>query len=201
MQRIKFLRSPFIVAAIICFAIAIAIPLLVRDSGKEIKGVSKKNNATATSTLVPTDLPEVTYSYKQTSASSPTAVQTNSNSNQQDTSANSGQTVPTSVPTQTTPTFQVSLKINDSSVGNIDLQQGANQCDVLTRAKDQGKISQLLMKYDNSLGTYGVYQINGIGKENAVWWVYKVNGTSPSQGCSYIKANGGDSVEWEYVGS
>lgn len=57
------------------------------------------------------------------------------------------------------------------------------------------------MRYNNDLGSYGVYQINGIGKDNAIWWTYTVNGQSPSQGCSYIKANNNDKVEWKYIGS
>ena len=57
-----------------------------------------------------------------------------------------------------------------------------------------------MMKFDSSLGTNGVYQINGIGKENTIWWVYTVNGKSPTQGCSYIKVNNNDVVVWEYQG-
>lgn len=210
MQKIKefkFLKSPFITAAIICFAVAIAIPLFVSNSEKkEIKGVSQKINPTSTPT--PTALPSPTYFYKQTSTN-PTTIprpkadqplaetQTTSSSNNQQNPTST----PTSAPAQAAKTFQVSLKINDSSVGNVDVQEGGNQCDVLTRAKDQGKISQLLMKYDNNLGTYGIYQINGQGQENSVWWTYKVNGASPSQGCSLVKANSGDSVEWKYAGN
>lgn len=108
-------------------------------------------------------------------------------------------------PTQTAQsqqqTLSVSLSINGSSIGQISVASGANQCDVLQNALSQGKIQSLNMRYDNSLGTYGVYQINGQGKDNAIWWTYKVNGQSPTSGCSYIKANNGDSIDWSYVGS
>jgi hypothetical protein len=57
------------------------------------------------------------------------------------------------------------------------------------------------MRYNADYGTNAVYQINGIGKENAVWWGFKVNGQSPTQGCSYIKVNNGDNVLWEYAGN
>lgn len=96
---------------------------------------------------------------------------------------------------------QVNLSINGSSVGQVSVTQGANQCDVLNSALSQGKIQSLNMRYENSFGTYGIYQINGVGKENSVWWTYTVNGQSPSQGCSYIKAASGDNVEWKYIGS
>ncbi len=109
---------------------------------------------------------------------------------------------PTNIPPTSAPQgLKVLLSINGSSVGTIDLSAGANQCDVLSQALSQGKIQSLNMRYNNDMGTNAVYQINGVGKENAVWWGFKVNGQSPSQGCSYIKVNDGDSVLWEYVGN
>ena len=97
--------------------------------------------------------------------------------------------------------FEVKLSINGNSSFPVSLQSRANQCDVLSKALEQGKISSLNMKYDETYKTYGVYQINGIGKENSVWWVYMINSQSASQGCSYIKANNGDNIEWKYIGS
>jgi len=97
--------------------------------------------------------------------------------------------------------LKVSLSIGGSSVETIDLPAGANQCDVLTQALSQGKIQSLNMRYNNDMGTNAVYQINGIGKENTVWWIFKINGQSPSQGCSYIKVNDGDNTEWNYLGN
>jgi len=204
-KKFKFLKSPLLIAAIICFAIAIAIPLSVKDYKPEVKGISKVVNPTVT--IAPSVTPTITV-YKKESQNiqqtyptltpvPTTTTQTNSNNP----STSSGQATSTPAPAQAAQTFQVNLKINGSSVGNVDLPEGANQCDVLLKAKDQGKISQLLMKYDNALGTNGVYQINGQGKENSVWWTYKVNGQSPSQGCSLVKANSGESIEWEYKGN
>ncbi|VVA44128.1 conserved exported hypothetical protein [Candidatus Roizmanbacteria bacterium] len=118
---------------------------------------------------------------------------------------------PTNTPTPTqTPTpntlpittsITISLSVGGSTVGSFNIPQDSNQCDVLTQALSQGKIQSLNMRYNSDFGTNAVYQINGIGKENAVWWGFKVNGQSPSQGCSYIKVNNGDSVLWEYVGN
>lgn len=96
---------------------------------------------------------------------------------------------------------KISLTINGSSVGSFNIPQGSNQCDVLSHALSQGKIQSLNMRYNNDMGTNAVYQINGVGKENAVWWTFKVNGQSPSQGCSYIKVGNDDKVEWSYLGS
>ena len=109
---------------------------------------------------------------------------------------------PTSPPPTSAPQgLKVSLSINGSSVGLIDVSKNANQCDVLSQALSQGKIQSLNMKYNNDMGTNAVYQINGIGKENTVWWIFKINGQSPSQGCSYIKVNDGDNTEWNYLGN
>lgn len=200
----KIIKSPFIIAAFICFIIAIAIPFALRDSKEEIKGVSQKISPSAT----PSATPAVSaYKNKLQAAQTQTYVTSVPVSTAQNPSVSfgsaqdksSGQV--TSAPTQAIKTFQVSLKINGSAVGAVDVQEGNNQCDVLSKAKDQGRISQLFMKYESTLGTYGVYQINGQGSENVVWWTYKVNGTAPTQGCSYIKANSGDNVEWEYKGN
>lgn len=96
--------------------------------------------------------------------------------------------------------IQVNLSINGQGF-DLSLEPGKNQCEVLSEALAQGKIQSLNMKYDENLKSYAIYQINEIGKENSVWWVYEVNGQSPSQGCSYIKANNGDQIKWRYIGS
>lgn len=96
---------------------------------------------------------------------------------------------------------KINLSLNGGAGFEVKISDSANQCDVLSNALQQGKIQSLNMRYDNSLGSNAVYQINGIGKENSVWWTYKVNGQSPSQGCSYIKASSGDNIEWKYIGS
>lgn len=110
---------------------------------------------------------------------------------------------PTSTP-EPTPiiiTNQVTVSINSLPNFTVSVNEGSNQCDVLSKSLEQGKIGSLNMKYDKNYETYAVYQINGIGKENSVWWVYTVNGKSPSKGCSHIKASNNDNVEWKYMGS
>ena len=96
---------------------------------------------------------------------------------------------------------QVSVSINDLPEFNVLVSEETNQCDVLNKALSDGKISSLNLKYDPNFKTFAVYQINGIGKENSVWWTYKINGQSPNQGCSFIKAKKQDHVEWKYIGS
>lgn len=94
----------------------------------------------------------------------------------------------------------VNVSINNFSGFSVKVPEGANHCDVLNKALSDGKLQSLNMKYNDSLKTNAVYQINGQGKEDSVWWVYKVNGTSPPLGCNLIKVNNGDSVLWEYAG-
>ena len=115
---------------------------------------------------------------------------------------------PTTSPNNFLPASEIVVsedKINVSITGissfDLSITQGANHCDVLSKALSQGKISSLNMKYDDNLKTYAIYQINGLGKDNSVWWVYEVNGKSPSQGCSLVKVNNGDKIEWKYIGS
>lgn len=105
---------------------------------------------------------------------------------------------PTAVPT--VETMQVRVSINAASEFSLSIEKGKNQCDVLVKALQEGKISQLLMRYNDSLQSYGVYQINGIGKENQVWWTYKVNDQSPPVGCSHVEAKNNDAVSWTYIG-
>ena len=118
------------------------------------------------------------------------APHTNSSGNSSQTNSNSS-----------TQSLEVSVSITNSPGFTFSIPTGSTQCDVLSHALSEGKISSLNMRYNNDLGSYGVYQINGIGKDNAIWWTYTVNGQSPSQGCSYIKANNNDKVEWKYIGS
>ena len=108
---------------------------------------------------------------------------------------------PTPLPTQSLTTYQVNLSINGSASFNVNVSKDANQCDVLQNALSQGKISSLNMRYDTTFQTYGVYQINGIGQGNQIFWVYKVNGTSAPKGCSFIPVNQNDTIEWKYIGS
>ena len=94
---------------------------------------------------------------------------------------------------------KVSLSVNGSPKGSVTLKSTANQCQVLTQAKAQNVISSLVMKYNESLNSYGVYVIDGIGRTDQVYWTYTVNGKPPPFGCSYITVHGGDSINWKYI--
>ncbi|VVA44466.1 conserved exported hypothetical protein [Candidatus Roizmanbacteria bacterium] len=107
---------------------------------------------------------------------------------------------PTEVSTNAAKKLKVSLTINGSDAGSIDMVNGTNQCDVLSQALSQGKIKSLDMRYNKDFKTSVVYLINGVGKKDSVWWVLKVNGQSPDQGCSYIKVKNRDKSEWSYLG-
>ena len=202
---------PLLALSAVFFVLAAATfvaPLNKTASVRGVQTVSKKAIVKPTSTPTVTPVPTSTAVYKPTATATPkpnlpstqnTTSQSNQNSNPQLTNI-----PPTATPqptSQAAQNFQVNLKINGSPVGGVNVSNGQNQCDVLNDALSQGKIASLNMKYDNGLGTYGIYQINGIGKENSIWWVYKVNGNPPNQGCSYIKAASSDNVEWEYKGS
>lgn len=91
------------------------------------------------------------------------------------------------------------LTVQGSSKGTVTLPAGSNHCDVLKQALKGGLISNLDMRYNAQYGTYGVYVIDGIGETGAVWWTYKVNGTSPPYGCSQTPVRNGDTAAWHYV--
>ncbi|MEK7177797.1 MAG: DUF4430 domain-containing protein [Patescibacteria group bacterium] len=97
--------------------------------------------------------------------------------------------------------LKVSLTVNSISIGSIDMKSSQNHCDVLSEALSQKKIKSLDMRYNKDFKTSVVYQINGIGKKDSVWWGFKINGKSPDQGCSYIKVKNGDSSDWSYLGN
>jgi hypothetical protein len=94
----------------------------------------------------------------------------------------------------------VSVSIDGAAVFVVNLDEGKNQCDVLTQALRNGQITSLDMPYNASLGSFGVEQINGLGRSGQVWWAYKVNGKSPPYGCSHVVARNQDGVKWTYVG-
>lgn len=97
--------------------------------------------------------------------------------------------------------IKVSLSVNGHLKGSVTLLTTANQCDVLKQAYADGLISSLDMRYNSQYKTYGVYVIDGIGDSSSVWWTYKVNGSSPPYGCSYMSVHNGDSVNWQYIKS
>jgi len=111
-------------------------------------------------------------------------------------------TTPSPSPTPTPVVQQITLEmsIDGGSSFSLNLEQGKNHCDALNQALSEGKISSLNMQYNSSLGSFGVYQINGLGKEGQVWWVYEVNDKSPPFGCSQVQVKDGDKVKWKYIG-
>ena len=98
---------------------------------------------------------------------------------------------------------ELSLKTPNSSeeaAMKIELPSGSDHCEVLKKALEQGKITGLDMRYQEKYQTNGVYVINGIGKTNSPWWVYKINGTDAPLGCSQMKIAENDKILWEYIG-
>ncbi|KKP51283.1 MAG: hypothetical protein UR42_C0018G0001 [Candidatus Roizmanbacteria bacterium GW2011_GWA2_33_33] len=188
-----FKRNFFKILAIIFFLL----------SGATFYNSNKTKPVVVKKILIPTKVPAVILSPIISKAVTPTTEPTQAIVNP----TNTPVPQPTNTPSPAEASakegqgLKVSLSIGGSSVGTIDLSNGVNQCDVLSQALSQGKIQSLNMRYNNDLGTNAVYQINSVGKENSVWWTFKVNGQSPSQGCSYIKVNNADNVEWDYLGN
>ena len=215
--KIKLPRRQVVSYAIVLLALILAgslsytlaqvsAPHKIESSVKQIK-ITKKADTSPTPTQeikpgVNKQIIQVTKAISHDLSPQPTVISKQATSTNTNTTTNgSSNSSPTSTPQVNASKINVTLSVDGGSSSEITIDNGANQCDVLTKALEQGKIQSLNMRYDNSLGSNGVYQINGIGKDNSIWWTYKVNGKSPSQGCSYVKANNGDSVEWNYQGS
>lgn len=109
-------------------------------------------------------------------------------------------------PVQNTESVTVDLAIktpnsaSDSASVKVELPSGSDHCEVLKKALEQGRIKDLDMRYQEKYQTNGVYVINGIGKTDSPWWVYKINGADAPSGCSQIKVAPGDKILWEYIG-
>ena len=95
--------------------------------------------------------------------------------------------------------IQVTLYINNVNKGQIYLNSGMSQCQVLSQALQQGAIQSLDMRYSEQYNTMAVYVINGLGEANEIWWAYRVNGKPPPFGCSKMIVQNGDQVVWSYV--
>lgn len=171
---------------------------------------------TATTALAsPTPKPTVSTNNKQ--ASPPTANQTNTPQNNtsstatyddssSDTSYQSAQSAPSAAPLPPSPTstpvavvsiVNVDIKTPDSSSSfSVEFKDGMNVCDVLQKAKDDGKISSLTIddSYLSTLNSKYVYEINGY-KNN---WTFTVNGNSPL-GCSLSNPKPNDIIVWKFL--
>ncbi|HSW88421.1 MAG TPA: DUF4430 domain-containing protein [Candidatus Saccharimonadales bacterium] len=99
-------------------------------------------------------------------------------------------------PTQTLNTVSLQLKTPDTtSNATITLKDGANVCDVLDEAKNEGKISSVTFddSYMSSLHSKYVSEINGY-KNN---WTFTINGSAPL-GCSLFHPKPNDSIVWKF---
>ncbi len=203
--------APYVIVVIGLFFAGFISFLLVSPAESNKTGSENKVHGFATIVNVSTSSPEPAPSvtvvkniiHQSPSPSPKISLSTAQRSESQSTNnAEASQTItPTPSPTEVPQTNQVNVSLNGSSNFSISVADGANQCDVLNKALADGKISSLNMRYDSNFGTYAVYQINGMGKDNSVWWTYTVDGQSPNQGCSYIKVKNNNNVEWKYIGS
>jgi len=98
-------------------------------------------------------------------------------------------------------TLTVTLSVQGKLMGDIALASGSNHCDVLTVAKQSGRLSSLDMRYNAQYQSYAVYVIDGLGDSRTVEWTYTVNGVTPPLGCSHVKAKDGDFVQWKLYNS
>ena len=93
--------------------------------------------------------------------------------------------------------MNVDIKTPDSSSSfSVELTDGMSVCDVLQKAKDDGKISSLTIddSYLSTLKSKYVSEINKY-KNN---WTFTVNGNSPL-GCSLSYPKPNDIIVWKFL--
>ena len=137
-----------------------------------------------------------------TSSSQPASTTTSSSNSTQQTIPQTNTSAPTSTPTPV-PTAQpisstVSMQVQDpggNSSFTVTLNNGANACDVLQEAKNEGKINSVTFNddYMSTMHSRYITEINGYSNN----WTFTVNGSSP-QGCSLINPKPNDTIVWKF---
>lgn len=162
------------------------------------------NPQTITATSIPQKIAsQTTTQNSSTTASTPTQSQQptatpSQQSNSQQASNPTATPVPTSQPAPTTATNTVSMQIQDpagNSTFTVTLNSGANACDVLQEAKNEGKINSVTFddSYMATLHSRYITEINGYQNN----WTFTVNGSSPN-GCSLINPKPNDTIVWKF---
>lgn len=104
---------------------------------------------------------------------------------------------PTPVPTPAPSSISIEIKTPDSTSSfTIQIKEGINACDILVKAKNEGKITSVTLddSYLSTFNTLLVSEINGLSN----YWVFTVNGESP-MGCSLVSLRNNDQVVWEFI--
>ena len=77
----------------------------------------------------------------------------------------------------------------------MTLNNGANACDVLQEAKNEGKINSVTFddSYMSTMHSRYITEINGYSNN----WTFTVDGSSPN-GCSLINPKPNDTIVWKF---
>ena len=201
-----------IVAGGISFAFSPKSPLVAKQSETTSKIVSY--NTKPTQMLLPTPLvtgsQTVAVLGSKTAIASPTVTKAVSQSSITQTESVATHTVQASVvatntpvptqkaPTQTPDSQTISVEINSpdgTSSFSVDYTDGMNVCDILQKAKDNGKLKSVTFddSYMASLHSRYVSEINGFANN----WIFSINGASPL-GCSLSQPKPNDKIVWKF---
>ena len=106
---------------------------------------------------------------------------------------------PTPTPTPEPPITTVTVEISSPdgvSTFPVGFTAGTNVCDLLQKAKNEGKLKSLTIDYDylKTFKSAYVLEINGCRNN----WVFTANGTSPL-GCSLYQPKSGALIVWKYL--
>jgi len=176
---------------------------------KSVLGTSSYSGPSPIAAQTTTNTTTQTTSSTNTSGSTSQTTTTQTSSNSQPAQQTSSQTsiptatpqptaVPTQAPTAAPVSNTVSMQVQDpggNSSFTVTLTNGANACDVLQEAKNEGKINSVTLSdaYMSSLHSLYVTEINGYSNN----WTFTVNGSSPA-GCSLINPKPNDTIVWKF---
>ena len=153
--------------------------------------------ATITGIVSNTATPAVTITYRQLPTSTPVPAKKIEEQILKHIPSNTPILLPITAaePTQAAKLVNVEITAGgNTSSFSLEFTNSINVCDVLEKARNEGKITSLTIddSYMKTFNSKYVKELNGY-KDN---WTFTVNGNSPL-GCSLYNVNDGDSIVWK----
>lgn len=104
---------------------------------------------------------------------------------------------PTATPQAVVSNVNLEIKTPETSLSfSVEINEGMNVCDIMQKARDEGKINSITFD-DSYLSAYKskyVLEINGFLNN----WTFTVNGESPL-GCSLSNPEPNDTIVWKFL--
>ena len=179
--------------------LSLSIVFAYKNRAVQNKAVLSLSTPTATITGIVsnTATPAVTITYRQLPTSTPVPAKKIEEQIVNQIPSNIPILLPITAaePTQAAKLVNVEITAGgNTSSFSLEFTNSINVCDVLEKARNEGKITSLTIddSYMKTFNSKYVKELNGY-KDN---WTFTVNGNSPL-GCSLYNVNDGDSIVWK----